>query len=150
MPTPCAGPWSRPRRPCPTRARQGQVASAGGNLRPGGGRSRLDCWDCGPRKNASLPGQRSDAGRTCRSPSAIQRHSDTPLEPPFGAPAVSLLEFACAAPNVAFCTRKSMMSEATPTCASGLDRIAGRRLKRTRCACAAVTGIRPCGMYSRL
>jgi len=51
----------------------------------------------------------------------------------FGAPTVSLQEFVCAAPNVAFCARKPMMPAGTPACAPDLDRIADRQRKRTRC-----------------
>jgi hypothetical protein len=48
---------------------------------------------------------------------------DREREPPFGAPTVSLREFVCAAPDVAFCARKPMMPAGTPACAPDLDRI---------------------------
>jgi hypothetical protein len=96
----------------------------GGTARPSA--RRVQTLTVGSRRPCPLGGPSLPTGMAARQ-------SPTPgykPDPPFSAPAVSLQELVCAAPNVAFCVRTPMMPAATPACAPDLDRIAGRQLKR--------------------
>jgi hypothetical protein len=67
-------------------------------------------------------------------------------DPPFGAPTVSVQEFVCAAPNVAFCARKPMMSAAA---AMSIQTCRATGTRRTR-SLATLASIARCGRGSQV
>ena len=91
------------------------------------GRPRL----CRIRLRPPLCPEREDRTAAQRAQSPARRAATDQFAN--GAPAVSVQEFVCAAPNVAFCARQPIMPAGTPACAADPDRITGRQRKRTRC-----------------
>ena len=86
--------------------------------------------------------------RTRCSPATHRGLRRVPLDkrdPPFGAPTVSLQEFVCAAPNVAFCARKPMMSAAA---AMSIQTCRATGTRRTR-SLATLASIARCGRGSQ-